>query len=96
VSLVGIVRAIQRTEGRKDALRSDKVTATLLDICAARSSGSVRARAQRKLPTCTCTRPIDGGINAATSECGRQCVALERGAALALRPGKMSRVRGGW
>jgi CBS domain-containing protein len=42
VSLADIVRATERAEGRKGKLPSAEVTATLLDICAPRSSGEVR------------------------------------------------------
>ena len=42
VSLADIVRATARAEGKKGTLPSDEVTATLLDICAPRSSGEVR------------------------------------------------------
>jgi CBS domain-containing protein len=42
VSLADIVRATARAEGKKGTLPSDEVTATLLDICAPRSSGQAR------------------------------------------------------
>jgi CBS domain-containing protein len=43
ISLADIVRATARKKGRKGTLPSDEVTATLLDICASRGSGEVRA-----------------------------------------------------
>ena len=42
VSLADIVRATARAGGRNGKLPSDEVTATLLDICAPRSSGETR------------------------------------------------------
>jgi CBS domain-containing protein len=43
VSLADIARATARAEAGKGKLPSDEVTATLVDICAPRSSGGVRA-----------------------------------------------------